>query len=83
VVDVQDEKSYDHLTHNERHVLEREIRMISVSVSYSMLFRYATKADLAIYILGAVCAIAGGAATPFMTVCTIAIERDDLVAKSI
>jgi ATP-binding cassette subfamily B (MDR/TAP) protein 1 len=57
--------------------------MISVNVSYSMLFRYSTKADIVIYVLGAICAIAGGAAQPFMTVSVIAIRENVLDAKSI
>jgi hypothetical protein len=82
VIDVQGEKSYDHLPRNERDILSRETAMISVNVSYSMLFRYATKADIVIYVLGAICAIAGGAAQPFMTVSVIAIRENVLDAKS-
>ncbi|KUJ21301.1 multidrug/pheromone exporter, ABC superfamily [Mollisia scopiformis] len=57
-----------HLTEDEKRILDRQIDAPAVKASWFMLFRYATKVDLAIIALAAFCAIAAGAAFPLMTV---------------
>ena len=65
------DSSLDHLPDNERLILEREMSLPSVKVSYSMLFRYATKVDMLILIIGLICAAASGTVQPLMMVCCI------------
>lgn len=72
IVKVEDSKdddaAYAHLPPNEREIVKKQLHIPSVSVTYWTLFRYATKSDLAIIFISAICAIAGGAALPLMTV---------------
>jgi hypothetical protein len=60
----------DHLSSDERNILQHQLSMPSVKVSYTMLYRYATKTDIFILIVSAICAIVSGATMPLMTVCT-------------
>lgn len=72
IVNVEDSKdddaAYAHLPSNEREIVKKQLHIPKVSVTYWTLFRYATKLDLAIIFISAICAIAGGAALPLMTV---------------
>lgn len=63
-----DDAAYAHLPPNEREIVEKQLRIANVPVTYWTLFRYATKLDLAIIFISTICAIAGGAALPLMTV---------------
>jgi hypothetical protein len=49
-------------------ILEEQIRAPTVDISYGTLFRYATTWDLILLFIGSICAAAGGAALPLMTV---------------
>lgn len=71
LVEVLKSNALDHLSSNERDILERQLSMPPVEVSYTMLYRYATKTDTFMLIVSAICAIASGAVMPLMTVCTI------------
>lgn len=72
IVTVEDSKdddaAYAHLPPNEMEIVKKQLHIPRVSVTYWTLFRYATKLDLAIICISAICAIAGGAALPLMTV---------------
>ncbi len=57
-----------HLTEDEQRILDRQLDTPNVKASYFMLYRYATKTDLAIVAVAAVCAIAAGVVLPLMTV---------------
>lgn len=57
-----------HLSEDEQRILNRQIDAPSIQASYFMLYRYATKADLAIIAISVICAVAAGAAFPLMTV---------------
>ena len=72
IVKVEDSKdddaAYAHLPPNEMEIVKKQVHIPGVSVTYWTLFRYSTKLDLAIIFISAICAIAGGAALPLMTV---------------
>ncbi|KAE8452078.1 hypothetical protein EG329_002244 [Mollisiaceae sp. DMI_Dod_QoI] len=55
-------------TEEEQRILDRQLDTPDVQASFSMLYRYATKTDLAIVAVAAVCAIAAGVVLPLMTV---------------
>jgi ATP-binding cassette, subfamily B (MDR/TAP), member 1 len=57
-----------HLSDREREIIKRQIDTPDVKVTIRMLYRYATWNDILIIIISAICAIAGGAALPLMTV---------------
>ena len=59
---------YAHLPEHEREILKRQLDIPPISVSFKTLFRYATRNDQMIIFVSAICAIAGGAALPLMTV---------------
>lgn len=59
----------EHLSSHERDILESQLSMPPIEMSYTMLYRYATKIDIFILVISATCAIASGAIMPLMTVC--------------
>lgn len=65
---VDPEAAFAHLPGHEREILKRQIESQDVSVSFIGLYRYATKVDLLIILVSALCAIAAGAALPLFTV---------------
>lgn len=69
VGDVKDgEEAYAHLPPHERDVVKRQLDIPPVTVTYRTLYRYATRNDLLIVFVSAICAIIGGAVMPLMTV---------------
>ena len=72
IVKIRDAKEGDeafaHLPDHEREIIKRQLDVPSVSVSFKTLYRYATLNDKIIIFVSAICAIAGGAALPLMTV---------------
>lgn len=50
-------------------ILEQQIRMPTPKVGYFQIYRYASRWDWALLVLGGLCAIGGGAALPLFTVC--------------
>lgn len=62
------EEAYAHLPPHEREIVKRQLDIPSVTVTYTTLFRYATRNDIIIIIISALCAIAGGSVQPLMTV---------------
>ena len=66
----EEDEAYQHLPPHEREIVKRQLDIPTVSVTYKTLYRYATKVDLIIIAVSSVCAIAGGAVMPLMTVST-------------
>ena len=62
------EEAYAHLPEHEKAIVKRQLDIPTVKVTYKTLFRYSTKNDLIIIIISSICAIAGGAVMPLMTV---------------
>ncbi|KAI9782007.1 MAG: GTPase-activating protein [Peltula sp. TS41687] len=67
-IKVDADEALEHLPPNERDIIKRQLEVPEVKVTYLTLFRYATKLDLLIVFVSSLCAIAGGAAMPLMTV---------------
>ena len=63
-----DEDVFAHLPEHEKAILKKQLDMQIVSVSFTKLYRYATKWDLVIVAVSSFCAIGGGAVMPLMTV---------------
>ncbi|KAJ4011794.1 hypothetical protein NW766_007094 [Fusarium irregulare] len=55
------------LNEEEKEIIERQLDLPTVEVTFTTLFRYATRNDLIIIAISSICAIAGGAALPLMT----------------
>lgn len=66
----KEDEAYQHLPPHEREIVKRQLHIPTVSVTFRTLYRYATRADLIIIAVSSVCAIAGGAVMPLMTVST-------------
>ena len=72
VINIPEEKDIDaalsHLPEHEKEVLKRQLDVPTVTVTYRTLYRYATTWDLIFVVIGALCAIVGGAVMPLMTI---------------
>lgn len=66
----KEDEAYQHLPSHEREIVKRQLDIPTVSVTFRTLYRYATRMDLIIIAVSSVCAIAGGAVMPLMTVST-------------
>ena len=64
------EEAYAHLPENEKAIVKRQLDIPTVTVTFKTLYRYATRNDLIIIAVSCICAIAGGAVMPLMTVST-------------
>ena len=64
------EEAYAHLPPHEREIVKRQLDIPDVKVTFKTLFRYATRNDLIIIGVSLICAVAGGAVLPLMTVCS-------------
>jgi ATP-binding cassette, subfamily B (MDR/TAP), member 1 len=64
----KDDELYAHLPEHEREIIKRQLDIPSITVTFKTLYRYATRNDLIIIFVSALCAIIGGAAMPLMTV---------------
>ena len=62
------EEAYAHLPAHEKEIVKRQLDIPTVKVTFKTLYRYATKNDLLIIFVSSICAIAGGAVMPLMTV---------------
>ena len=71
VVDVFKDGKLDDLSSYERRILEQQLSIPAVKVSYTMLYRYATKIDFLILIGSVLCAMASGVVMPLMTVSSL------------
>ncbi|OTB20136.1 hypothetical protein K445DRAFT_51964 [Daldinia sp. EC12] len=63
-----DNDPFQHLPANEAEILKRQVITPEVKTGVLTLYRYSSRNDLIIMAVSAVCAIAGGAALPLMTV---------------
>ena len=69
VDDVKDEdEAYAHLPPDEREIVKKQLHVPEVKVTYTSLYRYATRTDIIILFISSICAIVGGTAMPLMTV---------------
>ncbi|KAK5681230.1 hypothetical protein LTS10_006992 [Elasticomyces elasticus] len=70
--DANEEKEQEdplaHLPDHEAAILRRQLEIPPVKLTYKSLYRYATRNDLLIMALSSICAIAGGAVMPLMTI---------------
>ncbi len=65
------EEAYAHLPPHEKEIVKRQLDIPEVKVTFKTLYRYATTTDLIIIAISSICAIAGGAVMPLMTVSTL------------
>lgn len=65
------EEAYAHLPPHEKEIVKRQLDIPEVKVTFITLYRYATRNDLIIIAISCICAIAGGAIMPLMTVSTM------------
>jgi ATP-binding cassette subfamily B (MDR/TAP) protein 1 len=70
-VEEDNDDPFRHLPKHEAEILRRQVFVPVVKVGVKDLYRYATRNDMIIIAISFVCAIAGGAAQPLMTVRTI------------
>lgn len=60
--------AFAHLPEHEREILKKQLNSPDVKVTFFGLYRYASKLDLLIIFVSAICSIAAGAALPLFTV---------------
>ena len=68
------EEAYAHLPPHEKEIVKRQLAIPDVKVTFKTLFRYATTNDLIIIAISSLCAIAGGAVMPLMTVSILSLH---------
>lgn len=71
VIKPQDDKKadpYAGMPPEQAEILRRQVETPDVKVGMAMLYRYATRVDLILLVVGSICAIASGAILPVMTV---------------
>lgn len=61
---------FAHLPEHEKQILKKQLDSPEVKASFATLYRYASKWDIVIMIVAAICSIAAGAALPLFTVCS-------------
>ncbi|KAF5864930.1 GTPase-activating protein [Aspergillus alliaceus] len=59
---------YSHLPEHEKQILKKQLDADEVKVSFFALFRYASRMDILVILVSAICAIAAGAALPLFTI---------------
>lgn len=75
---------FAHLPEHEKQGLKRQLESPDVKASFATLYRYASRMDILIMLVSAICAIAAGAALPLFTVSLSNVSwtrRKDLWAK--
>ncbi|QUC19455.1 uncharacterized protein UV8b_03696 [Ustilaginoidea virens] len=72
---VDSHDSYSHLPPHEADVLRRQIAVPELKQGVAVLYRYASRNDVLILAVSAICAIASGAALPLMTVLFANLQR--------
>ena len=65
---VDDDAIFAHLPGHEKQILKKQLDAPEVKISFFGLYRYASKMDILILLVSAICAIAAGAALPLFTV---------------
>lgn len=64
----EEEDALAHLPEHEAAIIRRQLEVPPVKLSYKDLYRYSTRNDLIIMVISGICAIAGGAVMPLMTI---------------
>ena len=64
----QEESLFSHLPEHEQAVLKQQLNSPKVNITFFSLYRYASKFEITILVISAVCACAAGAALPLFTV---------------
>lgn len=77
-VAVDDDALFAHLPESEKAVLKKQLHAEESSVSFIALFRYASRMDMLIIFVSAICAIAAGAALPLFTVSALGHQLQSL-----
>lgn len=72
------EEAYAHLPPHEKEIVKRQLDIPEVTVTFKTLYRYATRNDLIIIAVSSICAIAGGAVLPLMTVSNLSSSLSDI-----
>ncbi|MCJ1400641.1 GTPase-activating protein [Xylographa trunciseda] len=62
------DEAYAHLPAYERAIIKRQVDLLPIKANYGTLYRYATRNDISIIAISALCAIVGGAVMPLMTI---------------
>lgn len=65
---LSDADLYKHLPEHQAEILRRQVAIPEVKQGVAVLYRYASRNDILVMIVSGICAIAGGAALPLMTV---------------
>lgn len=65
---IDEDAAFAHLPEHEKEILKRQLDAPKVKISFFGLYRYASKLDLFIIAISALCAIVAGAAMPLFTV---------------
>lgn len=65
---IDEDAAFAHLPEHEKEILKRQLDAPKVNISFFGLYRYASKLDLFIIAISALCAIVAGAAMPLFTV---------------
>lgn len=72
---IDEDAAFAHLPEHEKEILKRQLDAPKVKISFFGLYRYASKLDLLIIAISALCAIAAGAAMPLFTVGPMALQQ--------
>lgn len=73
---VDDDAIFAHLPEHEKEILKKQLDAPNVKISFFGLYRYASRLDVLILVVSAICAIAAGAALPLFTVSGHAIKSE-------
>jgi ABC-type multidrug transport system fused ATPase/permease subunit len=65
---LDDDAIFAHLPQHEKDILKKQLDAPLVKISFFGLYRYASKMDILILLVSAICAIAAGAALPLFTI---------------
>lgn len=65
---LDDDAIFAHLPQHEKDILNKQLDAPVAKISFFGLYRYASKMDILIMLVSAICAIAAGAALPLFTV---------------
>lgn len=69
------EEAWAHLPPHEQEIIKRQLAIPEVKVNYRTLYRYATRNDMIIVTVSTLCAVAGGAVMPLMTVSCSSVKK--------
>jgi ATP-binding cassette subfamily B (MDR/TAP) protein 1 len=65
---LDDDAIFAHLPEHEKEILKKQLDAPHVKISFFGLYRYASRMDILVLVVSAICAIAAGAALPLFTV---------------